>query len=439
MQTIQADHALVIGGSMAGLLAARALADTYEHVTIIERDRLPAVGEGRKAVPQGRHVHLLLPAGLQSIEAFFPGLRQELVDAGAHPFVPGELRFEIRGHVLTRDGDPEVAVSASRPLIEGLVRRRVLALPNVDITEGTEVTGLTADDGNRRVTGVRVRERGGDGGERHLQAHKVVAATGRAGHVPAWLEALGYPRPAEETLRIELSYATRCLRRDPASLGGDRWILVGPRPGWPRGLALSAVEGDRWLLTMAGYGSTHHPPTDEAGFMKFVASVAPPEILAPLEKAEPLGDVVPHGFPTNQRRRYERLARWPEGFLVCGDAIASFNPLYGQGMTVAALEARALRDCLRRGSDGIERRFLRAANRHVEHAWQMAIGGDLALPEVDGHRPLPVRVLNAYTDRLLRVACRDPSVASAFRGVVGMLHAPPRLMRPDVALRVLRG
>jgi 2-polyprenyl-6-methoxyphenol hydroxylase-like FAD-dependent oxidoreductase len=439
MKTKMADHAVVIGGSMAGLLAARALADTHEHVTIVERDRLPAVGEGRKAVPQGRHVHLLLPAGLQAIESLLPGVQQELVDAGAHPFPPGELRFEIRGHVLTRDGDPELCVSASRPLVEGVVRRRVLELPNVEITENTEVTGLTADDGGRRVTGARLRERGGDGVERPLHAQRVVAATGRAGQGPAWLEALGYARPLEETLRIELSYATRSLRRDPASLGGDKWVLVGPRPGWPRGLALSAVEGDRWLLTLAGYGSAHHPPTDEAGFMEFVASVAPPEILTTIEEAEPLGDIVPHGFPTNQRRRYERLAAWPDGFLVCGDAIASFNPLYGQGMTVAALEACALRDCLRQGPDGLERRFLRAAMRHVEHAWQMAVGGDLALPEVDGHRPLPVRVLNAYTDRLLRVARHDASVASAFRSVVGMLQSPPHLMRPDVALRVLRG
>jgi 2-polyprenyl-6-methoxyphenol hydroxylase-like FAD-dependent oxidoreductase len=432
-------HAVVIGGSMAGLLAARALADTHEHVTIVERDRLPAVGEGRKAVPQGRHVHLLLPAGLRAMEGLLPGLQQELVDAGANPFLPSELRFEIRGHVVTREGEPELSLSASRPLVEGLVRSRVRALPNVEITEGAQVTGLTADDDGRRVTGVRVRERDGDRSERQLQAHRVVAATGRAGQVPAWIEALGYPRPPEEELRIDLMYATRCLRRDPTSLGGDKWLLVGPRPGSPRGLALSAVEGDRWLLTMAGYGAAHHPPTDESAFMEFVASVAPPEILGVLEKAEPLGGIVPHGFPTNQRRRYERLARWPGGLLVCGDAIASFNPLYGQGMTVAALEASALRDCLRRGLDSLERRYLRTAARLVDHAWQMAIGGDLALPEVDGHRPLPVRAINAYTDRLLRVACHDATVASAFRSVVGMLHSPPHLMRPDVALRVLRG
>jgi 2-polyprenyl-6-methoxyphenol hydroxylase-like FAD-dependent oxidoreductase len=204
---------------------------------------------------------------------------------------------------------------------------------------------------------------------------------------------------------------------------------------------LEAHDGARVrrMFVGDGYGSEHHPPTDEEGFMAFAASVAPPDVMAVLRDAEPLDDVVTYDFPANRRRRYDRLKILPKGLLVFGDALASFNPLYGQGMTVAALEAVALRDCLLHGERQLERRFLRAATHHVDHAWQMAIASDLALPEVEGHRSATVRVLNAYTDRLLRVARHDPVVATAFRSVVGMLRSPPHLMRPGIALRVLLG
>lgn len=433
-------RAVVIGGSMAGLLAARALADAYERVTIVERDRLPAVGEGRNAVPQGRHVHILLPAGESCLDALLPGFGEELNAAGANPFGPDELRFEVAGHEISREVAGETAphsVSATRPLIEGHTRRRVLSLPGVEVMDGCKAVGLAADASGERVTGVRTRN--GKGAEQVLDADLVLAASGRAGQVPAWLETLGYPRPVEDKLPVHLLYATRCLRRRPDDLGGDKWVLIGARPGWPRTLVLSAVEGDRWLLTLAGYGPAHHPPADEKGFMEFAASVVPPDVVAAIRDAEPLDEIVTHGFPANLRRRYELLDRRPAGLLVSGDALASFNPLYGQGMTVAALQADALRACLASGRTGLERRFLRATTRLVDHAWQMAVGSDLALPEVDGERPLHVRLLNAYIERVLRVAQRDRVVATAFRNVVGMLQPPPHLMRPAVALRVLRG
>lgn len=435
-------HAVVIGASMAGLLAARALADAYERVTIVERDRLPATGEGRKAVPQGRHVHILLPAGQAAMESLLPGLGEELVAAGANRFGPDQLRFEVAGHLITRDMDGELdapLVSASRPLTEGHVRRRVLAVPGVEAVERANAVGLTTDERGERVTGIRVVHRDGDGDEERLGADVVLAAGGRAGQVPAWLEELGYARPLEEKLPVELLYATRPLRREPGALGGDKWVLSGARPGRPRTLVLSAVEGERWLLTVAGYGAEHHPPTDEEAFRRFAADTAPPDVTAVIEESEPLGEIATHGFPANQRRYYERLDSFPEGLLVAGDAVASFNPLYGQGMTVAALEAEALRACLVAGADGLGSRFRRAAAEHVDHAWEMAIGSDLALPEVEGERSLRVRAVNRYMDRLLRVAERDAVVATAFRNVVGMRQPPTHVMRPAVARRVLSG
>jgi 2-polyprenyl-6-methoxyphenol hydroxylase-like FAD-dependent oxidoreductase len=213
-------------------------------------------------------------------------------------------------------------------------------------------------------------------------------------------------------------------------------VLIGARPGLPRQLVLAAQENDRWLLTLAGYCG-NHPPTDPDGFVDFAATVAPPDIAAAIREAEPLGDIVTHGFPANLRRRYERLRRFPDGLIPIGDAVCSFNPLYGQGMTVSVLEAAALRRCLAGGTHRLARRFFAAAAPAIDHAWEMAIGGDLALPEVEGPRSARLRAINAYIGRLQAAAERDPVVATAFVNVVAMLERPQRLLRPAIVRRVV--
>ena len=435
-QTI-GEHAVVIGASVAGLLAARALSDAYERVTIIERDQLPPVGGGRKAVPQGRHAHVMLASGLGAIEQLLPGVTEELLAAGAQPCKSlREIRLVISRHELCRDALGAEVLLASRPLIEGHIRRRVLALPNMTVRERCEAAELVTSPDRRRVRGVRIRPR--DGSEEVCGAELTVAASGRSARLPALLETLGYPRPEDDRLPIDLLYASRKLRLAPGALAGDRIIGIGARPGLPRGLMLIEQE-DHWILTVSGYGTKHHPPTNEQGNLEFIASVAPPDVLAALREAEPLSEIVTHGFPANQRRRYESLTRFPEGLLAVGDAISSFNPLYGQGMSVAALEAVELRRCLERGDRRLARRFFRAAAKVVGPAWDMAVGGDLALPEVDGHRPSILRLTNAYVERLLGVAEHDPIVAAAFNDVADLLAPPRSVMRPRVLWRVLRG
>jgi 2-polyprenyl-6-methoxyphenol hydroxylase-like FAD-dependent oxidoreductase len=432
------DHAVVIGASIAGLLAARALSDFYGRVTIFERDQLPVAGKDRKAVPQGRHPHALLGSGRRAIEELLPGFSDELVAAGGLCATPREIRVVVAGHELTREAGGADALLASRPLIEGLVRQRVRALANVTARERCEVLEFLTSPDNGRVTGVRVRSRSRERVEELVDADLVVAASGRAARVPAWLEALGYSRPDEERLPIDVMYVTRLVRLRPGAFA-DKVVLIGARPGLPRGLFLVAQENQQWLVTPSGYGPEHHPPSDEDGYLEFIGTVAPPDVLAVIRDAEPVGDFVTHGFPANQRRRYERLKRFPDGLLVIGDAISNFNPLYGQGMSVAALEAIALRRCLERGGKGLAKRFFRSATKIVDQAWELAVGGDLGLPEVEGHRPLMLRLSNAYVDRLLRVAEQDPMVATTFNDVCDLLARPTELMRPRILWRVLRG
>jgi 2-polyprenyl-6-methoxyphenol hydroxylase-like FAD-dependent oxidoreductase len=433
------EHAVVIGASMAGLLAACALSERYERVTIVERDTLPAIGEGRRAVPQGRHAHALLASGQRAIETLLPGITAELVDTGARRCASmREIRMVIAGHPITRDAVASDVLLASRPLIEGQVRRRVLSIGDVSIRERCDTVDLLTSSGRHRVSGVRLRDRTRHGAVEPLRADLVVAATGRDARVTTMLQALGYPRPTEDHLNVDIHYVSRRLRLRPGALGADRVVLIGARPGQPRGLMLLEQE-DHWILTASGYGVQHRPPTDENGYLAFVATVAPPDVLAAIRRAEPLTDLVSHGFPASLRRRYERMKRFPDGLLVVGDAICSFNPLYGQGMAVASLEAVALGECLARGEWRLARRFFRAAGTIIDQAWDMAIGGDLALPEVPGHRSVMLRITNAYAERILRVAEHDPVVAATFSDVSDLVAPPQNILRPPFLWRVLRG
>ena len=432
------ERAVVIGAGLGGLLAARVLADRFERVTVIERDALPAADEPRRAVPQGRHCHTLLPSGQLCLEQLLPGILAELVADGAPTYrAMGELRCVAGGHQLARGDSGRQAVLASRPFLEGHVRRRLAELPNVALEDRCDAVGLLADQRRDRIAGVRLLRRAAGSAAEELPADLVVAATGRGARLPAWLEELGYPRPAEQRLDIDIVYATSPLRLPAGALGADKLVLVFARPELPRGLFLFAEEHDRWRLSAYGYGG-HHPPTDPDGFLDFVASVAPPDIAAAIRAAEPLAPVVAHRIPADLRRRYERLRRLPGGLLPFGDALCAFNPVYGQGMTVAAREAARPARLPGRGPDGLERRFLRAAARTIDDAWTLATGADLAQPTVAGPRPARVRLVNAYLRRLHAAAERDPALALAFINVVAMIDRPQRLLHPGPSPRARR-
>jgi 2-polyprenyl-6-methoxyphenol hydroxylase-like FAD-dependent oxidoreductase len=435
--TTVGERAVVIGSGIGGLLAAGVLADRYEQVTVIERDALPAADEPRRAVPQSRHNHILLPAGQLSLEELLPGILGELVAAGAPTYrALGEVLCVFNGHQFARGDSGRRPVLASRPFLEGHVRRRVTAMPNVELVERCDAVGLLADESQERITGVRLLRRAAGSAVEELAADLVVAAGGRGARLGAWLEELGYDRPPEQRLEIDIVYASRRLQLPSGALGPDKLVLVFARPELPRGIFLWASEHGVWQLSLYGYAG-HHPPTDPDGFQDFVDSVAPAHVAAAIRAAEPLEPIAAHRIPADVRRRYERLRRLPAGLLPFGDALCMFNPVYGQGMTVAAREAVALRDCLATGPDGLERRFLRAAAGIVDDAWTLATGADFAQPSVAGRRPARVRLINAYLRRLHAAAQRDPQLALAFINVVAMIDRPRRILHPVPVARVL--
>jgi 2-polyprenyl-6-methoxyphenol hydroxylase-like FAD-dependent oxidoreductase len=433
------ERAVVLGASMAGLLAAQVLSDSYGQVTVIDRDELPAASTHRRGVPHGRHLHALAARGQQALEELFCGLTAELVADG----VPAgdmlaDTRLYFSGHRLRQAPTGLGLLCASRPVLEGRVRARVRALPNVRLVDRCDVVGLATTPDRRRVTGARLLRRADGSAEEVLGAGLVVDATGRGTRTPAWLEALGYPRPEREQVRVGLGYATRIYRLPPDTLGGDLAVLQAATPRHPRAGALQVLEGDRWMVTLAGILGDH-PPTDPVGFLDFARSLRIPDIYQAVRDAEPLDDPVAFRFPASVRHRYEKLDRFPDGLLVMGDAVASFNPIYGQGMSVAALEALALRRHLEHGTAPRPRRWFRELARVVDVPWDIAAGGDLVFPGVQGRRTAKVRLVNVYLARLHAAAAHDADLAGAFLRVAGLVAPPGSLLRPGVAARVLRG
>lgn len=418
-------HAVVVGASMAGLLAARVLAESFSQVTVLDRDALPAVARHRRGVPQDRHVHGLQPRGLQLLEELCSGLTAELVEAGA---VQGRMRFHLSGHLLAAAGSRR-GLFASRPLIEHRVRARVMGLPAVTIAAGRAVTGLLVDGGH--VVGVRT-------GNGPVAADLVVDATGRGSRTPFWLGGLGYPAPPQDRVEVGLRYATRTYRLPPGRLGDDVAVLTAATPAIPRSALLAPIEGGRYIVTASGM-APDPPPTDPIGFERFLTRLPDPDIAAVLADAEPSDDVVAFRFPASVRRRYERLRRFPPGLLVLGDGVCSFNPVYGQGMTVAALQAGVLRDECTRNDPPDGRRYFRAIAALIDAPWLLAAGADLAHPHVSGPRGPRVRLLNRYLPHAHAAAAFDPALATAILRVTGLLDPPTALLRPDRLARVVLG
>jgi len=430
------DHAVVLGAGIAGLLTARVLADSFARVTVIDRDELdgPVDTRPRRGVPQGRHAHAILASGLQVIEQLLPGTTNDLVQGGAAiGDVLADVRLCTNGHVLKQAPSGLAALAASRPYLESYLRSRIAGLPPVTLRGGHDVVGISVNDARTRVTGAQVQPHAGGSVAESLTADLVVDATGYGSRAPRWLAEWGYQPPEQERVVVDICYASRHYRLDRDKLGGDIAIIIGPTLAHPRGGVIQVQEQGRAIVTLFGILGDR-PPVDDAGFETFAQTLPLPYVADAIRGATALDDTVLYHHPGSTRVRYDRLRRFPAGLLVIGDAICSFNPMYGQGMTVAALEAAKVRD-----GYGDALGFFRAIRPLVDAPWQVATGGDLAFPEVQGPRPAPLRLINRYLSRLHAAAEHDPVLSEAFIRVVNLIAPPQSLLRPGLAVRVLRG
>lgn len=423
-------HAIVLGAGLAGLFTARVVSDFYDRVTVLDRDALSGEGVHRRGLPQGTHAHDLLARGQQITEELFPGITDEMASAGAQRGDLAEnVRWVIDGRPLRKSRSGLDVMSCSRLFREHHVAARVKALPHVELVENCDVLRLRTSEDRRTITGVTVAR---DGAEESLDAELVVDATGRGSRVPVWLDGLGYGRVEEEKRKIDLRYVTRLFRTPPEALGGDVVINTMATAEIPRGASCQRIDAERTVITAYGILGDQ-PPVDIDGFLTFVGSLPSRDIHEVALASEPASEPARYRFPTNLRRHYQRMADFPDGLLVIGDAVCSFNPRYGQGMTVAALEALLLRGHLHaHGRPNAPAFFTELFREVVDGIWEMVIGTDLVFPEVEGDRTEDVRQMHAHLARLHSTATRDSDVAVACLRVFGLVDPPSELVAPSL-------
>ncbi|MFJ2174934.1 FAD-dependent monooxygenase [Streptomyces sp. NPDC087851] len=453
-------HAVVVGAGPAGLLAAHALAGRFERVTVVERDTLPDGAPAfRAGTPQSRHAHILWSRGLRALDELLPDVIGDLEAAGGTVVeAPEQMRWLSPARWFTGVKGAHY-LSASRELLESTLRHRILRRPSIALMDRHEVTGLLpapragavegagaaegvgAVDGAGAVEGVRLRERGGKGQETTLHAELVVIAAGRGSRPAQWLLELGYPTPATERVDAHLGYSSRYYRRPAAE---TRWkaMYVQGNPGAPRSGVIVPIDGGRWLVTLIGQGE-HRPPVEESAWLAFASSLRSEELSQALAGAEPLSDAVAFRATANEWTHFEQARRWPAGLLVVGDALCRFNPVYGHGMTVAALQAEVIRDQVSaRGPVEFAARAPRmqkAVAKCPRAAWTIATGEDCRYPGTDGPRPGRLgRIQQNYMGRVLAAANTDPLVAEAFFAVLSLNRRPETLLAPRIAARAGR-
>lgn len=439
-----ASHALVIGGSMAGLLTGRILANHFDQITIIERDYYPKEPLPRRGVPQSGHLHLLLSRGRKILEQLFPGLENELVAAGALLLTPQNETawFSPAGWAIHFTPD-RTGIVSSRDLLDWTIRRRLAGFANVRFLEGCTVTGLLANSDHTGVAGavVRFHDHAGSIKEENLYANLVVDASGKVSIVPQWLEKLGYALPQETVINGFVGYASRIYQAN-ADLHSV-FVSTAP-PSRTRGGAIFPIEGDRWIVSLGG-GDRDYPPTEEAGFLEFAHSLPTPLIYNAIKDAQPLTPIYSYRGTENRIRHYDRLSRYPENFVVVGHAACAFNPIYGQGMTVAALSAQILDECLKQRQphpDG----NLKGLSRQVQQkladvhsvAWMFATNQDYRYLGSEGGKPsLVTKLIIQYMDQVLKLSTKDANVCQTFLEVAHMLKPPTALFHPSIVVKAI--
>ena len=443
-------HAIVIGGSLAGMLSARVLSEYFERVTIIERDLLPDSPGQRKGVPQARHLHALLLRGLQIVEELFPGIRSQMVEAGAVEIdTARDLAWLTPAGWGRRFGSDFIGLSFSRNLLDWMIRKRMRSIANIEIVENSDVMGLLSA-GDRIVTGIRLARRGVTGASvlETMQADLVVDASGRNSRAGDWLVEIGCPRPEEKVVNSFLGYASR-IYRIPQGFRAD-WsgvFLQASPPDQPRTGILLPIEGDRWMVTVSG-GGRDYPPIEEHGFIEFIRSLPSQFIYDSIKAAEPISPVVGYRSTENRRRHFEKLSRIPDGLVITGDAVCAFNPVYGQGMTTAAMGALLLEDCLnnqlarspRSPLSGLGTIFQKKLAKLNEAPWLLATGEDCRYRgTIGGQRNFKTKLMHGYVDRVIAMTTRSESGRRMWLRVFHMLSGPELLFHPSVVLKVLIG
>jgi 2-polyprenyl-6-methoxyphenol hydroxylase-like FAD-dependent oxidoreductase len=432
-------QAIVIGGSLGGLLTATALRNHFENIIILEKDKVDDAPESRKGQPHTKHLHGLLPAGLNVMVHYFPDLLEALKDNGATVMdFAGSMHWHTHGGYRKSFDIGLPAVSSSRPLLEYLIRQRVLAIPGIQLIDQVSVKQLITSKDHKRVTGVIAGQN--DHSETKLfYADMVIDTSGRGSRTSQWLRDLGYEAPALSEVKVDVGYATRLYERSPEDPMGKKWIFYTPHaPLEYRIGGAFPIEGNRWIVSMGGWHG-EHADLNEHAFMEFARSLPMNDIYKIISTCKPLSEITQYKYSCSLRRHYEKLTHFPAGYLVLGDALCSFNPVYGQGMTSAALQTLALDELLKKNISGnkLAKSFFSKAAKIIDIPWGMAVGEDFRYAETTGPKPPAINIINKYLTLVHKATLKDKVVCEAFLKVMSLLKPPTSLFHPKIAWRVL--
>ncbi|MBW4507494.1 MAG: 2-polyprenyl-6-methoxyphenol hydroxylase-like oxidoreductase [Scytonematopsis contorta HA4267-MV1] len=444
------NHAIVIGGSVAGLLAGRVLADYFERVTIIERHSFPEKVAPCKGVPQSHHIHSLMLRGRMILEEMFPGLDKELMTAGAPLFDMGSQMgwLNRNGWGVKFDSGMNI-LSFSRSLLDWNIRQRLKAFTNINFLQGCNVTGLLANSQGNGVVGVAVSissESGKTGTQQKLFAELVVDASGRSSKAPKWLKSLGYEAPPEKVVNAFVGYATR-IYECPPGFEADwkaQYVQAAP-PHRIRSGALFPIEGNRWIVTAIG-GDRDYAPTDESGYLEFLRSLDSQIIYNAVKNAKPLSAIHSFRGTENRLREYEKMSRQPEGFVALGDSVCALNPIYGQGMTITALGTKTLEECLQEQCNvnpqnitGVAQRFQMQLSKVNIIPWSFTISQDARFSCIqDKSKNFAEKAMDWYMDEVINLTGKNPQVRLALFEVMHMLKTPEVLFQRSIFVKVIQ-
>jgi 2-polyprenyl-6-methoxyphenol hydroxylase-like FAD-dependent oxidoreductase len=442
MPNVIGRQALVLGAGMGGLTAARALADHFERVLMLERDVLPEHAEDRPGVPQGRHVHVLLAGGQQALCELFPGFDGDISAMGAVPIRSGlDIRVERPGYDPFPQRDLGFdAYAQSRAQLELGVRRRVQAHAGIELRQQCRAQELVARPDGTAVTGARYTT--ADGKTETVAADLTVDATGRGAPTLELLRSTGRPLPAETTIGVDVAYSTAIFAIPEDAPRDWKGVFCFPQPPSSRGSLLMPIEGNRWIVTLAGRHG-ERPPGDVDGFIAYAKTLRVPTTYNAIRQAKPLGDVIRYGFQESAHRHYGRLDVFPKGLLPISDAVCRFNPVYGQGMSVAAQEACALRRFLATHSnehdplDGLAHAFFVDADALIATPWAQAAIPDFIHPDTRGERPPNFEQTLKFGFALTKLMARDPAVHKLAAEVQNLLKPRSVYFEPDLMQRVM--
>jgi 2-polyprenyl-6-methoxyphenol hydroxylase-like FAD-dependent oxidoreductase len=437
-------HAIVIGGSMAGMCAARVLSDFFGRVTIVDRDSYPDGALERPGVPQSRHVHVMLARGRMELESLLPGFERTMLSRGALDLDFGWDFAALRvGGWVPREMYGIKLLHASRVLIEAVARELLRKIPNVEFIENTRVSGLIVNENRSRVLGVRTVATGDRETTAELRGDLVIDASGRSTKAPSWFEEIGLGAPEEIVVDSHSGYASRWFQAPEPERRPKEWwwkgAWVDPKlPENPYAGVLFPVESNRWVVTVAGLGK-NYPPTGEDGYLDTIKRLRSPILHEAISRAEPISPIYANRAMANRWRRYDRWPARLDGFIALGDAACAFNPAYGQGMTTGALSALTLRDSIAKwglAHPEFARKFFAAQALVQKGPWGMATGADFAVPGTEGTKPLSSKIFDPLVKVIMERSFDDPVVRLTMGKVIHMLRPPSDLFAPAILARV---